>query len=164
LAIDGGSYECGWHRDIGGEERDGTYEVEMEILGRHRKNLVKWHMALVEDACLWIVPGSQRSYRTDEEREALINNPLNEISTGRQIVLKKGQTVFWTGNTIHRGKMPEGVDQRLTLTGALVKYEEDGPPDKLDERFRWCLADNVRASLPARGQTYYDNWRTAVRA
>ena len=50
-------------------QKDGSHEVEMEILGRHRKHFVKWHMALVEDPCLWIVPGSHRRYRTDLERE-----------------------------------------------------------------------------------------------
>ena len=74
FAIQGSGYQCGWHRDFGAEERDGSYEVEMEILGRYRKNLLKWHTALVDDPCLWIVPGSQRRYRTDHEREVLISN------------------------------------------------------------------------------------------
>ena len=107
------------------------------------------------------MPGSQKRYRTEEEREILINNRGGEISNGLQISLKRGQAVFWNGNTIHRGRMPEGVEERLTLTGALVKHEED-VAEKLDERFRWCLADNVRGSLPGNVQVYYDRWRVAV--
>ena len=151
-------YDTGWHRDFGQEERDGSREVELEILSRYRKNLVKWHLALVEDACLWLVPGSQRRYRTEQEREVLINNRKGDVPKAQQIVLQKGQTIFWTGNTIHRGLLPAGATERLTLTGALVKHEED-QREALDERFRWQLADNVRAGLPARMQDYYDRWR-----
>ena len=151
-------YDTGWHRDFGQEERDGSREVELEILSRYRKNLVKWHLALVDDACLWLVPGSQRRYRTEQEREVLINNRKGDVPNAQQIVLQKGQTIFWNGNTIHRGRLPAGVNERLTLTGALVKHEED-QREALDERFRWQLADNVRAGLPARMQSYYDRWR-----
>ena len=151
-------YDTGWHRDFGKEERDGSQEVELEILGRYRKNLVKWHLALADDACLWLVPGSQRRYRTEQEREVLINNRKGDVPNAQQIVLQKGQTIFWNGNTIHRGLLSAGATERLTLTGALVKHEEDLRED-LDERFRWQLADNVRAGLPARMQSYYDRWR-----
>ena len=51
------------------------------------------------------------------------------------------------------------MTERLTLMGALVKHVEDQPREALDERFRWQLADNVRAGLPARMQGYYDRWR-----
>ncbi len=151
-------YDTGWHRDFGKEERDGSREVELEILSRYRKNLVKWHLALVDDACLWLVPGSQRRYRTEQEREVLINNRKGDVPNAQQIVLQKGQTIFWNGNTIHRGLLSAGATERLTLTGALVKHEEDQRED-LDERFRWQLADNVRAGLSARMQDYYDRWR-----
>ena len=160
FAIQGGGYQCGWHRDFGAEERDGSYEVEMEILGRYRKNLLKWHTALVDDPCLWIVPGSQRRYRTDGERAVLISNKgVGDIPGAKQIKLKRGQTIFWNGNTIHRGVMPAGMQERLTLCGSLVKHQADDPPETLDERFRWRLADNMRAALPEKIRLYYDRWK-----
>ena len=160
FAIQGGGYQCGWHRDFGAEERDGNYELEMEILSRYRKNLLKWHTALVDDPCLWIAPGSQRRYRTDHEREVLISNKgVGDIPGARQIKLKRGQTIFWNGNTIHRGVMPAGMEERLTLCGCLVKHQADGPPETLDERFRWRLADNVRDALPEKMRLYYDRWK-----
>lgn len=160
FAIKGSDYQCGWHRDFGAEERDGSYEVEMEILGRYRKNLLKWHTALVDDPCLWIVPGSQRRYRTDYEREVLISNKgVGDIPGAEQIKLKRGQTIFWNGNSIHRGVMPAEMEERLTLCGCLVKHQADDPPEPLDERFRWRLADNVRAALPEKIQRYYDRWK-----
>ena len=160
FAIQGSDYQCGWHRDFGAEERDSSYEVEMAILSRYRKNLLKWHTALVDDPCLWIVPGSQRRYRTDHEREVLISNKgVGDIPGAKQIKLKRGQTIFWNGNTIHRGAMPAGMEERLTLCGCLVKHQENDPPETLDERFRWCLADNVRDVLPEKMRLYYDRWR-----
>ncbi len=160
FAIKGSGYQCGWHRDFGAEERDGSYEVEMEILSRYRKNLLKWHTALVDDPCLWIVPGSQCRYRTNHEREVLINNKgIGDIPGAKQIKLKRGQTIFWNGNTIHRGVMPAGMEEHLTLCGCLVKHQVDDPPEVLDERFRWRLADNVRDALPEKIQTYYDHWK-----
>ena len=160
FAIKGIDSQCGWHRDFGAEERDGSYEVEMEILSRYRKNLLKWHTALVDDPCLWIVPGSQRRYRTNHEREVLINNKgIGDIPEAKQIKLKQGQTIFWNGNSIHRGVMPAEMEERLTLCGCLVKHRVDDPPETLDERFRWRLSDNVRAALPEKIQLYYDRWK-----
>ena len=74
-----GDYEIGWHRDTGGNDRDGAYEAEMEILARHRRNFMKWHLALVDDPCLWIVPGSQKRYRTAREHQCMLHDPQGEI-------------------------------------------------------------------------------------
>lgn len=159
FAIRGRGYQCGWHRDFGGEERDGSYEVEMEILGRFRKNMIKWHMALVDDPCLWIVPGSHRRYHTDREREVLINDKEADIPGSRPMELKRGQTIFWNGNSIHRGLMPEGMDERLTLLGALVNHQSAySAGEKADHP--WLLAENIRDSLPETTRRYYDNWRS----
>ena len=152
-------YEIGWHRDTGGNDRDASYEVEMEILARHRSNFMKWHLALADDPCLWIVPGSQRRYRTDQEREVLINDPRGEILGGRQIDLKRGETIFWNSNTIHRGLKLSDTPERWTLMGALIDHrtEYDANGEKGD--FQWLMADNIRDSLPERTRRYYDNWR-----
>ena len=154
------AYETGWHRDFSYEERDGSETVEMEILGRHRQGVVKWHMALVGDACLWLVPGSQKRYRTAEEREALINGHFVELSDAVQVVLKKGQTVFWNGNTIHRGRASEGMPERLAIMGALSQHRDSDRPQQVEERFGWRMADNIRDGLPEKTRLYYDRWRS----
>ena len=64
-------YDCGWHRDTGGKDRGLDGEEEMEVLRTHRKNMVKFHLALEHDPCLWIVPGSHARLRTAEELEEL---------------------------------------------------------------------------------------------
>ena len=60
--------------------------------------------------------------------------------------------------------MPEGVRRRMTLTAGLARYAAGDPPEELDERYRWMLADGVGDSLPAGARRFYDNWRAAVRA
>ena len=97
-AIKDRGYECRWHRDFGKQERDGSYEVEMQILKHYRKNLLKWHLALVDDPCLWIVPGSQQRYRTEQERQSLLSMQTHRDIPGMlRIKLKRGQTVSGTG-------------------------------------------------------------------
>lgn len=152
-------YDTGWHRDLGGEERDSSAAVELEILGRFRKYHRKWHLALADDPCLWLVPGSHRRYRTEREREAMIDNPYADIPGQRRISLQRGQTLFWSGNGIHRGRAPEELDERLSLVAHLDQYREGEPRMEKDDRFAWLLAENVRGALPEQLQLYYDRWR-----
>lgn len=147
----------GWHRDFGKNERDGSYEVEMEILNRPM-NRLKWHLALVDDACLQLVPGSHRRYRTDEERACLLNTRHADISTQKVMALKAGQTIFWSGNAIHRG-IYKVHPERLTLAGSWTKHREGEASEETDRRLRWMLADNVRGYLPEAMRPAYDRWR-----
>jgi len=159
LCAVGDQYQGDWHRDTGGQAKDGSYEVEMEILARHRKHFMKWHLALVDDPCLWIVPGSHRRYRTEREREVLINARQGDIPGALEIVLKRGQTIFWNSNGIHRGWKPEGMGDRSTLMGGLINHHSEYEASEKGDH-RWLLADNIRPSLPQRTRRYYDNWRS----
>ena len=154
-----GDYQCGWHRDVGPANRDNTYEKEMEMLGTYRKHMVKWHMALVDDPSLWIVPGSQKRYRTEREHQCMLQDPQGEIPGALRVELERGQTIFWDGNTVHRGVKPEGMGDRLSLMGGLIdhraEYQDSEKGDQL-----WMLADNLRPSLPEPIRGYYDSWRT----
>ncbi len=147
----------GWHRDFGANERDGSYDVELEILNRPMVSL-KWHLALVDDGCLQLVPGSHRRYRTDEERECLLKNRHADISTQKVINLKAGQTIFWSGNAVHRG-IYNTEPERLTLAGSWHKHVEGEEPQGTDERVKWMLAENVRGFLPDEMHPAYDRWR-----
>ena len=153
-------YDCGWHRDTGGRDRDASYEVEMETLRTHRKNMLKFHLAVEDDPCLWLIPGSHIRYRTDEEQAAMAGDRKGELAGAVQIDLQRGQTVFWNGNTIHRGLAPQGMTERWNLTGSLVRH--DGDREALDRRFEWRLPDDVRGSLPPGILPLYDNWRWSV--
>lgn len=147
----------GWHRDFGEEERDGTEEQEMAVLNRPVKDF-RWHLALIDDACLQLVPGSHRRYRTPHERDCLINDRHADIPGQKTIALKAGQAVFWSGNAIHRGIMKKEVE-RLTIAGLWSIHTEGEEPTKTDPRLKWRLADSVRANLPEALLPYYDRWR-----
>ena len=152
-------YHIGWHRDVGPSNRDNSYEKEMALLKTYRKHMVKWHMALVDDPCLWIVPGSQKRYRTEREHHCMLQEPRGEIPGALRVDLERGQTIFWDGNTIHRGLKPEGMGDRLSLMGGLIDHRaEYDDSEKGDQQ--WMLAENLRPSLPEPTRQYYDNWRT----
>lgn len=150
-------YGFGWHRDFGSKERDGSYQVEMEILNRPQRGL-RWHLALVDDYCLQIVPGSHKRYRTAHERRCLLEERHDDIPGQYAVPLKAGQTVFWTGNLIHRGVMKKDVE-RLTLSGSWSMHSKDSKPSEVDPRLAWMLADNVRGFLPEEMRPLYDRWR-----
>ena len=155
-------YNIGWHRDHGAA-RDVSEEEEMAILNAPRVSM-KWQLALVDDPCLWVVPGSHRRYRTEQEREALNVDPRMDIEGQQQVVLRRGQTLFWNGSLVHRGVKPESLAERLSLTGGLRQYDPEAAPEESDERFRWRLADNIRSSLPPKMQLWYDRWRVLQKA
>jgi hypothetical protein len=148
---------CG--RFSAGADKGASEAGEMALLNPP-KTVIKWHVALVDDPCLWIVPGSQRRYRTEAERVALVEDIHTPLAGAEAIKLKRGQTVFWDGATIHRGWAPEGIEERLSLVGSLSQHREDEPLEaEVDERYAWQLADNIRPNLPEKMQLYYDRWR-----
>ena len=144
----GSEYDTGWHRDMSGQEREASDEEELELLGTHRKDFRKWHLALADDPCLWVVPGSHRRSRTDLEREVLIDRRHDDLPEQLAIEVKRGQTLFWNGNIIHRGRSPEHLDERLSLVAHLSRYRTDELPGEVDDREKWLLADDVRGALP----------------
>lgn len=153
----GSDYGFGWHRDFGKEKRDGTEEEELAILNRPIVSL-KWHLALVDDDCLMVVPGSHKRYRTAHERECLLNTRHDDIPGQTVISLKAGQSAFWSGNLIHRGVMRKDVE-RLTLAGSWRKHGAEDATEETDSRLKWMLAENVRGALPSSMLPAYDRWR-----
>ncbi|NKB71639.1 MAG: hypothetical protein GKR89_31580 [Candidatus Latescibacteria bacterium] len=86
-------YDTGWHRDLGGADKGASEAEELALLNRPKTDF-KWHVALADDPCLWIVPGSQRRYRTEAERVALVEDIHAPLPGAKAIKLKRGQTVF----------------------------------------------------------------------
>jgi hypothetical protein len=169
-------FSTGWHRDFGSNKRDGTEEEELEILNRPMTHL-KWHLALLDDSCLMLVPGSHRRYRTDYEQECMqmsqeyrqylaqdrpqhqVEMPDHPSIPGQKVIeLKAGQAVFWSGNTIHRGATKRDVE-RLTLAGSWGKHREGDAPAETPPSNRWMLAEGLRDALPDAMRPYYDRWR-----
>jgi hypothetical protein len=88
----------------------------------------------------------------------LLEERHDDIPGQYAVPLKAGQTVFWTGNLIHRGVMKKDVE-RLTLSGSWSMYSKDDKPGETDPRLKWMLADNVRGFLPKKMRPLYDRWR-----
>ena len=77
-----------------------------------------------------------------------------------QVNVERGQTLIWDGGTIHRGRKPESMKERLVMTGGLVNYDPDEPVEEIvDERVRWRLADSVGRSLPDQVWVWWERWR-----
>ena len=158
LCVNGSGYDSGWHRDLGPDNRAATGAEEMEILKSYKKNHYKWSLALRDDPCLLLVPGSHRRNATEEERSRLLHDRKAAISGERQILLAKGQTLFWNGNTIHRGRTPDDYGERLTVRAGMCRHVADEPMDDSGDRFAWMKADNIRGALPDRLHIMYDRW------
>ena len=152
-----GDYDTGWHRDVG-KDRDVSYEKEMSLITRPMQGL-RYQIALVDDPCLWLVAGSHNRYRTEEERQALVVDTRMDITDQLNIPLKRGQTLLWSGHTLHRGCKPPELKERLSMTIGLFRNDPAEPTPEMDERFRWKLVDNIRETLPPRAKLYYDRWR-----
>ena len=151
-------YDCGWHRDTGGQDKDTAGEAELEILSRYRKNLFRWHLALVDDPCLWVVSGSHKRCRTEQEREVLINDVKGDIDGQQKVDLVRGQTMFWNGNLIHRGRAPDDLSERLTLHAGMIRHCDDDEPEDWEDQFKWRMEEGVRAGLSEGMRIYYDRW------
>jgi hypothetical protein len=204
-AADGPGVNGGWHRDATWwKERSGadsqgraydrtnpasyTEELERQIWedgmwdrrsGSPRsieaRGGVGFHLALVDDDCFELVPGSHKRFRTEQEKEAMLDyNGLGAGKTygltkesplpgGIRAALKAGQTMFWDGDMIHRGVYRPNTE-RLTLHnawGSLAPLASDAKEQKrnvCDARFvHWCHPDcktflaEVEAAAVARG-------------
>ena len=152
------AYDTGWHRDVV-DRAEMSYEEEMAILNRPMQAL-RWQTAFTADPCLWLVPYSQRRCCTREEHRALYEDRKMELSGQINVFLARGQTLIWDGGTIHRGRKPDSMKERLVMTGGLVKHDPGEPVEEtVDERFRWRLADNVGSSLPDQVRVWWERWR-----
>lgn len=124
-------YDTGWHRDLGPIVERSEAE-EMAIL-QEPMTMLKWQTALLDDPCLWVVPKSHARYRTERERKVLLERK-GDLPGQVQISLKRGQTVFWSHKLIHRGRMPESMDRRLSVAGCLKGYDPNAENDYASER------------------------------
>ena len=148
-------FHMGWHRDVGQEPRDLPEAAELEFLQSPRTEC-RWELALVDDECLALVPGSQSRYRTEREWDVM-SNGKNESLPGEELIhLRAGQTIFWNGKIIHRSTTRPDRE-RLTLLGSWGVHVE-GPKKKIG-RFAWMLTDEVRAGLPESIHHCYDRWK-----
>lgn len=105
-----------WHRDY--IKPEATPEEEADQLLKDPYAGTQFNLALTEDKCLIVVPGSHKRIRTEEEREKTSNNDRKEYILGQIVVeLHPGDVAFYNSNILHRAQY-SSKEVRLTLHGS----------------------------------------------
>eukprot|EP01048_Picozoa_sp_COSAG05_P016496 COSAG05_NODE_2129_length_3516_cov_3.306612_4_plen_304_part_00 len=163
-------YDSKWHRDTSGIlgttwDEDVDEQRELDILGASPEQVgrsLKWTTCLNEcDPCLFVCPGSHRRYRTPDERRALVEAPSSPIDGELQVVLRRGQTVFWAGTLVHRGLKPPDCRERLSMTCGLQAHNRADVPLHKGHQWAWCKAPNIGPTLQPRMRGFWDRWLEA---
>ncbi len=178
----------GWHRDLSwwgtGERKpsqrddratnteDYSEEVERkrweDIRADNKKQIeerngVSMFLALVDDECHELIPGSHNRWRSPLEHDVLLPKKMKEAGVPHTpswngedplpgqtaIRLRAGQALIRNGGTIHTGHtVPER--ERITLAIGWAKW--GGPskeePKVEDARMAWMLDPAVREAMP----------------
>lgn len=116
-------FELDWHRDT--IKPEVTPEQEAEELLENPFAGAQFNLALTDDNCLIVVPGSHKRVRTQEERDKTVDESRRKEHITDQITvnLKPGDIVFYNNNILHRASY-SSKNKRLTLHGSYgnVKY------------------------------------------
>jgi ectoine hydroxylase-related dioxygenase (phytanoyl-CoA dioxygenase family) len=189
----------GWHRDLSWwgtgkrkpSQRDDratnveeyTEEVELkrweEIRADNKRALeerngVSMFLALVDEECHELIPGSHNRWRTTLEHDVLLPKKMKEAGIAHTpswngedplpgqtaIRLRAGEALIRNGATIHTGHNVS-VRERNTLSIGWSKWKgpSDEEPKVEDARMAWQLDPAVREALPHEWmKTAYDRW------
>ncbi|KAK6457066.1 uncharacterized protein RJT20DRAFT_36902 [Scheffersomyces xylosifermentans] len=129
-----------WHRDT--IKPEATEEEEAEQLLHEPYAGAQFNLALTEDSCLIVVPGSHKRVRTAEERIKTSNDDRKEYITNQLVVeLHPGDLVFYNNNILHRAEYC-CENTRLTLHGSY------GHTDHGRSRAKGILQHGVAEWLP----------------
>lgn len=129
-----------WHRDT--IKPEASEEEEADQLLKDPYAGAQFNLALTEDNCLIVVPGSHKRIRTPEEREKTQNSDRKEHITGQiEVVLHPGDIVFYNNNILHRAEY-SSKSVRLTLHGSY------GHVDHGKSRAKGILQHGVLEWLP----------------
>lgn len=196
-------HALGWHRDTtwwgSGESRnsqegrpDGpeAYSEEAEravwekIQERNNKqvderNSVGLFLALVDDECHEIIPGSHSRWRTPFEHDVLLPQRMKEAGVphtpswdgesplpGQTAVrLKAGQALIRIGTNIHTGHtVPERERNTLVMGWSKWGGPSEDEPNTCDARTAWQLDPAVREAMPHEWmKTAWDRWAATTK-
>ncbi|KAF3940877.1 hypothetical protein ABW19_dt0209467 [Dactylella cylindrospora] len=91
-------------------------QEEVELLKRPRTG-TQYNLALYDDACLIVVPGSHRRPKTADEQAILSADDKAPLPNEIRVVLKPNQAVFYENDILHRAVYT--LDKRVTLHGSV---------------------------------------------
>ncbi|KAF5347783.1 hypothetical protein D9756_010268 [Leucocoprinus leucothites] len=146
----GHDFALRWHRDDVNEKASEEEERNALQVWGHG---VQWNTALYTDSCLYIVPRSHKTVRTQEQRrlsETLDppENPL-DMPGAVQLTLQPGETVFYNSNILHCAAYSSKA-QRATLHACIgdIRGGSTRARNVLQHGLEWMKSDDFRASLP----------------
>ena len=187
----------GWHRDtrwwggknyVSQEKRetgpeDYTEEAEKirweelreeNAKGLAERNGVSMFLALVDDECHELIPGTHDRWRTTFEHDVLLPKKMKDQGVPHTpgwngedplpgqvaIRLKEGEALIRNGVTIHTGHtVPERERNTLAIGWSKWSGPSTEEPEVSDARFVWQLDPEVRAALPHEWmKTAWDRW------
>ncbi|KAJ8091815.1 hypothetical protein PM082_021051 [Marasmius tenuissimus] len=144
-----------WHRDD--VKGDATEEEERKALGAWTSSGVQWNTALYEDSCLYVVPGSHLTPRTEEQRlhSTTMDAPRDpfDMPGAIQVTLKPGETVFYNSNILHCATY-DNERQRATLHGTIGDSRSGTGRARniLQHGLTWMQEERFRNQLDERGK------------
>lgn len=147
-----------WHRDDVRESA--TVDEEREALAKWHYG-VQWNTALLEDACLFVVPGSHAEPRTPDQRahSSTPDAPTNPLDMhgAIRVVLKPGETVFYNNNILHCATYSHSTP-RLTLHACIgcTRGGSSRARNILQHGLAWMEQDSFRESLNQTGKEMLD--------
>lgn len=192
-------HALGWHRDLSWwgtgkrkpSQRDDratkpeeyTEEVERkrweEIRADNKKSVeerngVSLFLALVDDECHELIPGTHNRWRTPLEHDVLLPKKMKEAGVPHTpswngedplpgqtaIRLRAGEALIRNGATIHTGHtVPERERNTLAIGWSKWGGPSDEEPKLEDARMAWTLDPAVRDALPHEWmKTAYDRY------
>ncbi|KAG0150761.1 hypothetical protein CROQUDRAFT_668377 [Cronartium quercuum f. sp. fusiforme G11] len=116
-------FELDWHRD---SIKASTSEKEERVLLEAHLAAhpgIQWNLALYQDECLFVVPGSHNRIRTKEERLAE-GNSEEPMPGSVNVKLEAGDIVFYDAQILHRASYDTN-SKRRTLHGAHLDANTD---------------------------------------
>ncbi|KAG7664193.1 uncharacterized protein J8A68_002297 [[Candida] subhashii] len=115
-------FELDWHRDT--IKPSVTPEEEAQELLMNPYAGAQFNLALTEDKCLIVIPGSHKRVRTAEEREKTVDESRRtEYISGEIVVeLHPGDIVFYNNNILHRAAY-QAKNKRITIHGSYGNVE-----------------------------------------
>ena len=138
------------------------------------RNAVSMFLALVDDECHELIPGSHNRWRTPFEHDVLLPqamkdqgvpytpswNGVDPLPNQVAIRLKAGEALIRNGATIHTGHtVPDRERNTLSIGWSRWSGPFTGEPSVADARQAWQLDPAVRSALPYDWMTTaWDRW------
>ncbi len=182
----GDSYRAQEIRNDGPEAYSEEVERERwkEITDRnykqvHERNGVGMFLALVDDECHEVIPGSHNRWRTPFEHDVLLPQNMKDAGVphtpswdGKSplpdqtaVRLKAGEALIRVGSNIHTGHtVPERERNSLAIGWSKWGGPSDKEPEVVDARHAWQLDPAAREALPHEWmKTAWDRWAATQR-